>query len=243
MSRFALTATAVAVAAVVVGLAVALTRPAPQTGAQSTPAAHSPAATNGIVHDTAIGALVAGQTYRASTFSTPYTFTVPAQPASLLGGNGMTGDALDAAHALRISPGQGALTFQDGVGRPLDLCHPGSGVLTPLSGTPQSVGDWLAATKGLTITRRPDISLSSGTAMSWDVALASTCYSGDGTFSSPAPVVWFQAKEHHRVYAVPTPSGTMLILTWGNGYRGEGEDVLPAVNAWTDQLVKTIRFG
>jgi hypothetical protein len=243
MSRFALTSVAVAIAAVVVGLAVALTRPSPQIGTQSTPPPSAVSPTPGdFIHDTAIGYFDSGQTYRASTFSTPYSFVVPAEPASLYTGSGTQGDALDAAHAMRIRPGQGALTFHDGVGLPADLCHPEKGLLSRLPSTPQAVGEWLAATKGLTLSRLPDLAVDGRTALRWDVALGPACYSGDGTFAS-TPVVWFHAKEHHRLYAVPTGKGTILIATWGAGYNGEGEGILPAVNSWADELVKSLHFG
>jgi hypothetical protein len=244
MSRFALTTAAIAVAAVVVGLAVMLTRPAPQTGTQASPTPAQPTpGPSDFVHNTAVGELTAGQTYRASTFSTPYTFTVPPQPTGLHAGGSMKGDALDATHAMRLQPGQGALVFQDGVGLPSDLCHPDKGLLTTLPATPQGVGDWLAATKGLTISRLPNITVDGRTALSWDIALAASCYSGLGAFSDGQPVVWFEAGEHHRLYAVPTGNGTILLSTWGAGYQGQGENVLPAVNVWSDALVRTLRFG
>ena len=112
--------------------------------------------------------------------------------------------------------------------------------------TPRGVGDWLAATKGLVISRLSNMTVDGRTALRWDVAVGPSCYSGNGSFplSSMAPEVWFQAGEHHRIYAVPTARGTtLLVITWGTGYGGEGEDVLPAVNAWADELVKSFRFG
>ena len=127
MSRFTLTAAAVAVAAVVVGLAVTLTRPAPQTGAPTPSPAPATVSPTDFTHNTAIGELVPGQVYRASVTGRPYSFTIPERPSSLSAGSAIRGDAIDADHALRIQPGKGALTLQDGIGLPEDLCHPGSG--------------------------------------------------------------------------------------------------------------------
>jgi hypothetical protein len=242
MSRFTFAAAALAAAVVVVVLAVVLTRPAAQTGGQPSPAqpAPTPSPTSAASPSPAIGPLLVGKTYRASSFSMPYTFTVPSPAASMQGP--VAGDALNPAHTLRIRPASGALTFHDGIGLPSDLCHPEKGLLARLPGTPQAVGAWLSSTKGLGLSRRPDMSVASGVVLSWDVSIAATCYTGSGPFTK-APDVWTQANEHHRLYAVPTGTGTILIITWANGYNGQGEDVLPAVNAWADELVRTIRFG
>jgi hypothetical protein len=54
---------------------------------------------------------------------------------------------------------------------------------------------------------------------------------------------WFGAGETHRVYAVPTGADTILVLTWGVSFMGLSEEFGDAVNAATDDLVRSMTFG
>ena len=56
------------------------------------------------------------------------------------------------------------------------------------------------------------------------------------------PAFWFQANEHHRIYAIPTGDDTIIGVTWGNAVGGEGEEFLDEMNAATDDLVRSMTF-
>jgi hypothetical protein len=219
----------IASAVLVVGLALTLSRYLWQpTGSPSATVRPSLPASQ-----TAVGRLHDGARYSAPGFSLPFVFSVPAGLSDSLQADSPS------AHGLRLSPGEGAITIHDGIGLPADLCHPEGAPLSRPFASPEAVGEWLAATAGLTVSPATRQLVDGGSALSWDVGLASTCYLSDvGPPSGPA--VWFQANEHHRIYAVSSVNGAILFVTWGAGYHGEGEDVLPAVNSLADLIVASI---
>ncbi len=215
-----------------IGLAVAIGSLLRQVGTTPSPTA-APSFVDG---GAATGFLPSGQQYHATAFAFRFSFVLPAEPSG-----SWRADSLGDSHSFRIDPEGGAVTFHDGVGLPADLCHPQSGLLDSVPATPQEVADWLGATPGLTLSAPTDFGVDGRRAQSWDIYLSPSCYIGDAA-PFPGPSVWFQGNEHHRVYAIPTPSGVMLAFTWPSGYRGAGEDTLPAVNSWTDELLGSIRF-
>jgi len=242
MSRFALTVAAVAVAAVVAGMALIVMRPSSNTGVtHSQPATQSAApSASPAVPSVPLGILNDGGTYgtTAATFSQPFTVTLPRIPADLA--SSIRGDLLGGnTHNLRIRPAVGAITIHDDAVLPADLCHPDNGFITDVPATPQAVGTWLA--KGLTVSSAVQMTVDGRVALRWDVFVPKT---GCTQVETPAgsPAIWFNPGEHHRVYAIPTGTDTILVITWGAGYQGEGEQQLPEINTWTDSFVQALRF-
>ena len=74
-------------------------------------------------------------------------------------------------------------------------------------------------------------------AMVWDTQTGGHC---DDVASRLPP--WFGADERHRIYAVPTGSDTILVITWGVDWGNGSEEHLDGVNAATDELVRSMRF-
>ena len=180
----------------------------------------------------AIGALQAGDTYTVTWASAPFIFEVPASaPAIQADGAGSS------TTRLRPTSG-GAITIHDGAALPNNLCHP-TGVITK---APNDVEAYLRKSS-------PDMSVTAtqqlGSVRYWDVTLGSKCYSGDTPPGSPD--IWFSAGERHRVFAIPvvTPRSqltrTLIAFTWGNGYGGEGDEVLQQLNPMANALVQSIQ--
>ena len=80
-----------------------------------------------------------------------------------------------------------------------------------------------------------------GRCFAFDVTLGESCAIGSEPPVSGA-AFWFQGGEHHRVYAIPTADDTILGVTWGGGFAGEGEEFLDTMNAATDDLVRSMTF-
>ena len=218
-------ATAAAAAVVVAGAAFVATR-APQAGLGDSPTP-IPMPTPEAVGN---GAIASGVTYHTEGFSQPFRFTLP----EAVGVAGATADLME-AHSFRIRPVTGgAITFHDDADLTDDACKP-AGLADDFS-TTDDVRTWLEGSEGVTVGAEQELATADGrTALAWDIGLGTQCYSGDAAVS-------FGANEHHRVYAVPTGEDTVLVFTWGRGYNGEGEDVLPALNAATDDLVRSMSF-
>ncbi len=74
-----------------------------------------------------------------------------------------------------------------------------------------------------------------------------TSSSGESCGSGGEPPVdgaafWFQANEHHRIYAIPSDDDTIIAVTWGNESGGAGEEFLAEMNAATDDIVESMVF-
>lgn len=238
MSRFTLFGATAVIAVAVVALALVMTRPVPNVGTSTSP---SPSPTSqaslDYVHRTALGTLVAGDTYVASLFSEPFRITVP-HASQGSGFDGLQGDMLDAPRILRIRPQAGALTFQDDDIVPKNYCQHSDDVLTDIPATSAAVERWLKGMAGVSVSSRKELTVDGRTAFAWDIALAADC----GASDSGATTIYLSRKEHHRIYAIPTGKDTILAITWGSGYEGEGEQQLPAVNAWADEFIKAMHF-
>lgn len=238
MSRLALTTAAVAIAVVVAGTAFVVTRPTSNTG--GTNSSH-PSPSESPSGSPVLGSMKDEGTYTAdaTAFSQPFTVTLPKLPAAL--GTSILGDLLgNTNHNLRLRPQYGAVVIQDQAVLPADECHPEKGAISDVPATPQAVGTWLA--KGLKVSSPVRLIVDGRVALRWDVYVPKTgCTLTDTPAGSPA--AWFNPGEHHRVYAVPTGTDTILITTWGAGYQGEGEELLPQLNSWTDAFVRALHFG
>lgn len=216
-------ATAAAAAVVVAGAAFWATRsPGGDPGNPPTPTPTFEAVGN--------GAIESGVTYHTEGFSQPFRFTVP----DAVSAGGASADLFD-AHTFRIRPVTGgAITFHDDADLPDVLCNP-AGLAADFA-TPDDVRAWLEGSVGVSVGAEHELMTADGrTALAWNVGLGGECLAGEGTVS-------FSHGEHHRVYAVPSGEDTVLVFTWGRGYNGEGEDVLPALNAITDDLVRSMSF-
>ena len=227
-ARLAVPIAALVTLAAAIGLAFALTvgRPTPEP----TPTPRPP------IDSTrpAIGTLRSGEPYHLSAFSAPLHFVAPSDASVSV--------VADSAypHGQRLLLASGAITFHDGADTSTDLCHPDRDLLGTFGATPQAVGKWLRSTPGLTVSKTSRLPVGGRTALAWNIELGADCYARH--VAPPGAGVWFQAGERHRVYAIPTGSGVIVLFTWGSGYRGEGEDVLPTVNRLTDQIVESITF-
>jgi hypothetical protein len=182
-----------------------------------------------------IGRLAVGATYHAATFGEPLHFMVP----SSFGSRAVTGDVWD-SHTFRLKPATGgAITFHDDANLPDDLCQP-LGVVGDMS-TIADVRHWLTGSRDLTVGAGTSLPADSGAdAAYWDVTLGSKC-AVDGDVAAQF-AVWFQPGEHHRVYAVSSGDDVVVLLTWGKGYGGQGEEVLGGLNNAATDLVRSITF-
>jgi len=228
-ARVVVPAAALFTLAAAIGLAFALTlgRSSPQPTSTPQPPTDSTRP--------AVGTLRAGEPYHLSAFSAPLHFTTPSDASVTV--------VADSAkqHGQRLLLADGAITFHDGADTVTDLCHPDRGLLGTFGATPQAVGEWLRSTPGLTVSKTTRLPVEGRVALAWNIKLGPGCYARHVAPSAGA-WVWFQRGERHRIYAVPTGRGVIALFTWGSGYRGEGEEVLPTVNRLADQIVESITF-
>jgi hypothetical protein len=181
------------------------------------------------------GTLEVGTTYAVLTFGEPVTFTIPGS----LSESEVLGDTTD-ARGFRVDAWEyGIATFHDDVNVPDDLCEPTSVISLPA--TPEAVAAWLTGASGATVSEPAELIVGGLRALAFDVALGSGCYSG-GEPPAAGSAFWFQAGEHHRVYAIPTGDDTILAVTWGTGFGGEGEEFLDTANAAFDELIRSMHF-
>ena len=250
VSRSTIVGATLAVAVTLAGIAMFATQPgsgpgpsaAPPGGATPTAAPSVPAA------QPAIGSLVIGSEYRATAFARPFTFTVP-NPAGGFAARfdadyrfgvcdtkavaGPSAQTPRSCGVFRITVPSGAATFHYASTLPADLCRPQDGDRSQPT-TTDAVGAWLAASTGVTVSAPTQLQVDGRTALAWDVTLSAACWSGDG--SPPGDhLVWFNAGEHHRVYAVPTNGAVVIVLTWGDPPLG-------ALNDWVNRLLATVSF-
>lgn len=190
------------------------------------------------------GALAAGTTYLSTRFSQPFQFTMPLE----FGSDAAAADLSADQHTLRIRPSsEGAITFHDDIALPNDLCHP-TGTLPDV---PDDVEAWLS-TRGVTVSAPDFVGDSTLHASFWDIELGPNCISSADE-APGSPTIAFSAGERHRIYRVLVPvrdpsrpgainADPMLIVTWGAGYGGVGDEVLDRLNSLTDSLVTSIEL-
>ena len=132
------------------------------------------------------------------------------------------------------------MTIHDDVSLAADLCDASKGLISDVPNSVAAVGSWLTSSTGLVMSAGTPIEVDGRQGMSWDMSLPIGCADNGGPSNA---VVSFQAGEHHRVYAIPTGTDTIIVFTWGAGYGGAGEEKLSDINAWADQLVASMRFN
>jgi hypothetical protein len=185
-----------------------------------------------------VGELTPGATYRFSPgeFTQPFTFTLPT------GFNGtVRGDLWTGGGTFRLRDERsGAVTFHDDTVLPDNLCHP-TGTIDDV---PALFEDWLTADDGITVSASHQL-MDAVSAVYWDIELAPSCDASDAGDVAGHPVISFSAGEHHRIYRVDLGnaggSDQVLVVTWGAGYGGEGDQVLATLNPLIDRLVESIR--
>jgi hypothetical protein len=228
-------ATAAVAALAIGGFAIWLSLPGSnETGGGPTP---TPVPTASPTPQPVGGAyLMWGETYHAATFGEPFTFVVPDRFRP----NDIDSDVWD-ERTFRIRPGSsaGAITFHDDARLTDDICNP-TGVLTDLPATPEAVGEWLRASDGLTVSEPTEMTVDGRTAMYYDIQVGENCEIN--TDMPGDPTVVFDRNERHRVYAVPSGDDLVIVFTWGAGYQGVGDEVLPRLNLATNDLVRSIVF-
>jgi hypothetical protein len=243
MSRSGLVAAAAIAAVALVAVIIGVTHPFSGVGTNPTPTPR-PSSTPAANLGEPIGNLTAG-TYRTSSFTEPFTVDVPAMPSALATGPAV-GDLWAGRKTLRIKLGVtadatlGAITIHDDVPLPANLCDAGKGLVSDVPSSVAAVGAWLTSSTGLGVGTGTNFEVDGRQGMSWDITLPAGCADAG---SPDGAVVSLEAGEHHRVYAIPTATDTILIFTWGAGYGGQGEEHLADINAWADQLVSSMHFN
>ena len=132
----------------------------------------------------------------------------------------------------------GGVTFHDDETLPADMCRPSKAIIQDVPATPADVGRWLGTGSGLAVSAPVTLTVDGREAMVWDTETAAGC---DKTADRPSP--WFGAGEHHRIYAVPTGTDTILVITWGVDWGNGSEEYLDEVNAAADELVRSMNFA
>jgi hypothetical protein len=154
------------------------------------------------------GPLAVGTTYVVADFGEPVTFTVP----SSLSETDVLGDISDAGNFRVDAWDYGIVTFHDDVQIVDDVCNPTSAIQLPASS--DDVATWLAGADGATVSDPMELTVAGRPALAFDVALGGDCVSG-GDQPVSGTAFWFQAGEHHRIYAIPTDDDMILGVTWG----------------------------
>ena len=205
----------------------------PPAGTDADPTATSSATASADLAEP-IGTLVPGETYHATSFSQPFSFTLPSEAEP------MRADLWSDQNTLRLRD-PGAITFHDDAPLTNDICHP-TGVIPDIPDGADAIGTWLESSDGLTVSPESIVSIGdSSQAHYWDVELGSDCVGGGE--APGGPVVSFSAGEHHRVYAVPLGDDWIVVFTWGAGYGGEGDEVLQVLNPLADAIVGSMVAG
>lgn len=233
MQRTAFATAVVVVAIAVAGTALVLTRPRDdQVATQPSP----PPATPIPSLAPGIGPSLppAGSYLGAETFTEPFTFVMPAFPDD--GSAPVAGALVNGGYALSSSH-WGNVSFHDDVPLPADMCRPSGSSIDDVPATTADVGRWLESSTGLMVSAPVVLTVDGRAAMIWDVQTGGHC-DARGT---RAP--FFGPDERHRVYAVPTGVDIVLVLTWGVDWGNGSEAYLDQVNAATDELVRSIKFG
>jgi hypothetical protein len=187
----------------------------------------------------------AGTILRAATFTEPFTFTMPAYPndSSTPVSTAFWDPAPGGAQhrGMRLASNLwGSVSFHDDETMPADMCRPAAASIDDVPATPEDVGRWLRSGGGLEVSVPEQLTVDGRHALSWDVS----------TPTGVCEVVlirrwppWFGGGERHRIYAVPTGTDTILVITWGVDWGNGTEEHLDAVNDATDALVRSMTFG
>jgi hypothetical protein len=242
MTRLAFVAAASVLVVSTVVVTLALSRPGDgRVAGEATPAASS-IPTPPAVLGANLGP--AGTVLSAATFSEPFTFTMPAYPEDST--TPVRAEFWDPASGGAQSRGMrlvsslwGSVSFHDDESMPADMCRPSGDRIDDIPATPEDVDRWLRSGAGLEVSVQEQLTVDGRPALRWEVSTATgVC---EVVLIRPAP--WFGSGERHRIYAVPTGSDTILVITWGVNWSTGTEEHLDAVNAATDALVRSMTFS
>ena len=115
-----------------------------------------------------------------------------------------------------------------------------TGLIT-IPATPEEIGAWLADSVGLTVSEPIEITVDGRTATAWDIEARGVVLAAVASSPVDGAAFWFQANEHHRIYAIPTGDDTMLGVTWGNAIlAARGRSSSTEMNAATDDIVESM---
>jgi len=201
--------------------------------------------------------LTAGMTYQATSFSQRMTLTIPDATAELGPDAVAEGSTFSGGHNMHIRypDSNFGITIHDDFRIDTNICRP-NGEVQEVPATPEAVGEWLhglAGAQGVggdpipnVVTDQPDMTVDGRVATVYDVWFGGVCdstgHQGD---------VWSgRSFGFHRIYAIPTGTDTILVITWNDA------DIVPreslqqlraaqaaaGVNAIADRLVASFQF-
>ena len=170
-----------------------------------------------------------GQTVVVSAFSTPMSFVMPQFPH--WAGHANTTELKNDDHVLLVGAARFGLGIGDGAAVGADPCDASAGLIEDVLSSPAAVGNWLKDSDRMTIVGSGHLTVASVTATWWDVLTDRRCDGyRDGTW------VWFEEREHHRVYAIPGTGRILLAIT-----TAVSTDVGP-LNRAADELLQSMSF-
>ena len=174
--------------------------------------------------------------YDVKVFSQPMTLTIPDVTEEVGPGAEVTGFIYGNGHTIQIGflPADAAITIHDDFTINASLCRPTAEV-QEVPETPALVGEWLHGQTAMEVTDQPDITVDGRVATVYDVVADATCGEDDPPGD---PDVWWGARQTHRIYAVPTGTDTILVMTWNL----PGNLELTRLNAIADRLVQSMTF-
>ena len=220
-------------------------RPSVVTGPSTSPAASStaspsPSASGLPAFPSRKETLVPG-TYQVKTFSQPMTLTIPDAVDEIGPGEEVTGFIYDNGHTIQLGfePIDASITIHDDFTINSNLCRPTTDV-QEVPETPAAVGEWLhgnvaGSGPAMTVTDQPDVVVDGRVAKVYDVVTDGTC----GTDDPPGdPDVWWGSNQTHRIYAIPTGTDTILVMTWNLA----GALDLTQLNEIANRLVERMTF-
>lgn len=179
-----------------------------------------------------------GATYRTPNFSQPMTLTMPDVTVELGPDTVATGYTYGAGgHTMQITYDINiGMTVHDDFRIDTNLCRP-DGDVQEVPATPEAVGEWLHDqakddAQGITVADQPDMTVDGRSAKVYDIVIGPDC-GGDyrGEVSS-------YSNQSHRIYAIPTGTDTILVITWNQG----GVPPQESVSAIGDRLVASFKF-
>ena len=135
-----------------------------------------------------------------------------------------------------------AMTIHDDFRIDTNLCEP-NGQVQEVPATPEGVGEWLhdqlpswAGEVGdgtKVVADQPDMTVDGRVAKVYDVRTSFDCH----TTAAIGDVSTY-SNQWHRMYAIPTGTDTILVMTWNQG----GTLPQEGVNAIADRLVASFKF-
>lgn len=174
--------------------------------------------------------------YQTVLFKQPLTLMIPDVAEEIDPNQEVTAFMYDDLRTIQIGivPIDAAITIHDDFKINTNLCRPTAEV-QEVPETPAAVGEWLHGQTAMEVTDQPDVAVDGRVAKVYDVVTDPTCGSDDPPGD---PNVWWGANQTHRIYAVPTGTDTILVMTWNL----PGDLELAQLNAIADRVVESMTF-